>query len=302
MMGEPSAGRPRVGFVGLGRMGSAMAANIARAGFPLIGWSRDAAKARSLAQSAGCEAADTAEEAVRRSEIVVSMLSDGDALQEVLSASPEMVGALAGRLLVNMGTIGPRQVAELARRLTAAGARFVDAPVSGSTAAAGAGSLTILVGAEDADFARVEPVLRSIGDQIRRVGAPGSASLAKLAINNLIFGINQCVSESLLLAERGGLDRTAAYEIFLSSAAAAPVMRYRREAFLHPGEVPVSFTLALAEKDMRLIGELAEELGEPMPQADLNRRIARAAIAAGYGEREVADVAEYLRSESRRSG
>lgn len=301
-MSESHAARPRVGFIGLGRMGAPMAANIARAGFPLIGWNRDAAKARSLGQSTGCEVAHSAVEAVRESDIVVSMLADWSSLEQVLLAAPEMAGALAGRLLLNMSTIGPAHAAELAQRLAGSGARLVDAPVSGSTAAASAGTLTILVGADEEDFTSVEPVLSAVGDQIRRVGPPGAASLAKLAVNNLIFGINQCVSESLLLAERGGIERSAAYEIFLSSAAAAPVMRYRREAFLHPGEAPVSFTLALAEKDMRLIGELAEKVGAPMPQADLNRQIARDAIAAGYGEREVADVAEYLRSESRRSG
>jgi 3-hydroxyisobutyrate dehydrogenase-like beta-hydroxyacid dehydrogenase len=134
-----------------------------------------------------------------------------------------------------------------------------------------------------------------MGGEIRHLGAPGTASLAKLAINNLIYGINQAAAEALVLAERGGLDRELIYDAFLGSAAAAPMLAYRREAFLHPREGEVAFTLALAEKDLRLTLELAARLGVPMPQAALNRDVARAAMAAGYGEDEMSIVAEHLR-------
>jgi 3-hydroxyisobutyrate dehydrogenase len=118
----------------------------------------------------------------------------------------------------------------------------------------------------------------------------------KLAINNLIYGINGCVSEALVLAERAGLDRAVAYDAFLRSAAAAPMMGYRRDAFLQPRDTPVAFTITLAEKDLRLTIDLADELGAPMPQARLNREVVQAAIDAGYAAHDLAGIAEYLRA------
>jgi 3-hydroxyisobutyrate dehydrogenase-like beta-hydroxyacid dehydrogenase len=292
-----SSDLPAVGFIGLGRMGTPIAANIAAAGFPLRVWNRSADKAQAFAKRVGCEVSDTPARLATASDIVVTMVADGRALDDVFLADPEVLRALAGSIVVDMSTIGPTYAKAFAERLAASDVGFVEAPVSGSTAAAEAATLALLVGALPEDLERVRPVLEVVGKEIRHLGAPGSASLAKLAINNLIYGINQCVSESLVLGERGGLDREALYDAFLNSAAAAPVLGYRRDAFCHPREGEVTFTLALAEKDLRLTTELAGELGAPMPQAELNQRVTEDAIAAGYGEDDVAIVAEYLRRE-----
>jgi 3-hydroxyisobutyrate dehydrogenase-like beta-hydroxyacid dehydrogenase len=290
---------PRIGFIGLGRMGAPIARNLADAGFPLTVFNRSAAKSEAFADETACTVATSVLALVEHSDIVLLMLADGSALESVLFADPAVVDALRGKLLVDMGTTGPVYATELDRRLVERGVRFAEAPVSGSTAAATERTLTLLVGAREADLETLRPLLEAIGREIIHLGDPGRASLVKLATNNLIYGINQCVAESLVLAERGGMDRKVVYDAFLNSAAAAPVMRYRCEAFLHPGEGEVSFTLDLAEKDLRLTVDLADALGSPMPQAELNRRITQDAIEGGLGREDVAIVAEHLRRSAR---
>lgn len=291
--GEGTA-RPRIGFIGLGRMGVPLAANIARAGFPLTVWNRTPAKAEAFAATTVCEVASSPAELARRSDVVVTMVADGGALEAIFAA--DVLDALSGGTLLDMSTTGPKFAVGFARRLRAHDVAFVEAPVSGSTKAATEATLTILLGAEPEDVASSMLILRELSAKVVHLGPPGTASLAKLAINNLIYGINQCLAESLVLAERGGLDRVQIYDAFLASAAAAPVMSYRRDAFLDPDGVETTFTLALAEKDLRLTTELADELRSPMPQAQLNRRLARQAMSAGLADRDVSIVAEYLRA------
>lgn len=285
----------RVGFIGLGAMGAPIAANLARAGVDLCVWNRTPAKADAFARETGAAVADSPVELARRSDVVVTMVSDGDVLEELYFGDGIAAALAPGAIAMDMSTIGPLAARSLRARLAESGIRFVDAPVSGSTAAATDAQLTIFVGATPEDFAAVSGLLGHLGKEVVHIGGPGQGALVKLAINNLIYGINQCVSESLVLAERGGLDRQVAYDAFLRSAAAAPVLGYRRDAFLHPGEIPVSFTVRLTEKDLRLTVELADEVGAPMPQAELNLAVVRSALQDGYGDDEVSAIAEYLR-------
>jgi 3-hydroxyisobutyrate dehydrogenase-like beta-hydroxyacid dehydrogenase len=286
----------RVGFVGLGNMGAPLAANLARAGADLWVWNRTVGKSTALAGELSCTVAPSPGALAERSDVVVTMVSDGDVLEELYFGSGGIAAALApGAIAIDMSTIGPISARRLHERLAEREIRFVDAPVSGSTAAATEATLTIFVGATPADFEAVRDLLGTLGSKVVHIGPPGHAALIKLAINNLIYGINGCVSEALVLAERAGMDRETAYEAFLSSAAAAPVMGYRRDAFLHPDGTPVSFTVRLTEKDLRLTLELGELVGAPMPQAQTNRDVTVAAMEAGFAERDVSAISEYLR-------
>jgi len=296
---EPQPGLPAVGFAGLGKMGTPMAANLAAAGYPLTVWNRSREKAEALAESSGCAIADTPAELAERSEIVITMVADGDVLDVVYFGDPAFTENLRGGLAIDMSTVGPDYAKDVASRLRKKGVEFLEAPVSGSVSAAEAATLTIMAGGEPAQFATAKPLLEAIGEPVLHLGPVGSSSLMKLAINSLVYSINQCLSEAVVLAESGGIEREAAYEAILQSAAASPVMTYRREAFLRPGEVPVSFTLLLEEKDLRLTTELGRSLGSPMPQTDLNRRVVQAAIEAGHGDEDIASIAEYLREERR---
>ncbi len=289
-----------VAFIGLGRMGAPMAANLAGAGHQLILSNRTFATAEALAKRLGASAVATPREAASRADVVITMLADEQALVGVCEGETGVLAGLrSGAVLVDMGTTGPEGIARLAGRVEAAGGVLVDAPVSGSTAAAEAGSLTILVGAPPASFDDLEPILAAMGERVFHLGAAGTGSVMKLAVNNVIYALGNALSESLVLAERAGLDREVVYEVFEHSAISAPMVGYRRGAFLDPEGTPAAFAMTLARKDLELITGLAVALGVPVEQAEVNLKMYRSAIDAGLGARDMAEVAVHLRDAAR---
>jgi 3-hydroxyisobutyrate dehydrogenase-like beta-hydroxyacid dehydrogenase len=288
---------PTVAFIGLGRMGGPMAANVGTAGFPLRLYNRTSQKAEDLAVRLGATFCQTPGEAAEGADIVITMLADADAVAKVYRNGGVLESIRSGALLVDMGTTGPEAVKDLARSVELAGGRPVDAPVSGSVAAAEAGTLTILAGGSSADVDAARGVLGAIGGKIYHLGPVGSGALMKLAVNQIIFGLTQAVSEALVLAERGGIARGQAYEVFENSAVAAPMVTYRRGAFLDPDATPTAFAIALGEKDLRLIVAQAEAVGCPVPQAETNLAVMSKARLAGFGDQDIAAVAVYLRKE-----
>lgn len=286
-----------VGFIGLGRMGSRMAANVAAGGFPLVLYNRTRSKAEEVAAATGGEVVDSARALAQRADVAVTMVADGEALEAVYRGESGLLAGLGpGKIAVDMSTVGPTLVDRLGADVEATGAAMVDAPVSGSTAAAEARTLMIMAGGDDASVEAVRPVLESIGSPVLHVGRRGAGATLKLAINSIVFGINQAVAEALVMAERAGVDRTVAYDTFCESAAAAPVVKYRRDVFVRPGELPVTFTIDLAVKDLELALQLGASVGASLPQAELNTQVMRDASAAGLGEADMGDIAVYLRS------
>ena len=163
------------------------------------------------------------------------MLADADALRETYSGDDGAAAGLRpGAIAIDMGTTGPEGVAWLDETVRGVGGTVVDAPVSGSTATATEGTLTIMAGGTEDDVERARPVLESIGSRVYHLGATGTGAVMKLAVNSVIFAIGQAISESLVLAERAGIERERAYEIFENSAVAAPMVKYRRDHYLHP--------------------------------------------------------------------
>jgi 3-hydroxyisobutyrate dehydrogenase-like beta-hydroxyacid dehydrogenase len=150
------------------------------------------------------------------------------------------------------------------------------------------------VGGEAADLDRARPVLSAFGSTIFHLGPLGTGAAMKLAVNTVIFGLNEALAEGLVLAEAAGIDREAAYDVLAVSAVGAPYVAYKRAAFLEPEATPVAFALDLAAKDLRLIEELATTVGLDMPQAEANLAVIEAAIAAGDGDQDFASVAGYL--------
>jgi 3-hydroxyisobutyrate dehydrogenase-like beta-hydroxyacid dehydrogenase len=161
------------------------------------------------------------------------------------------------------------------------------------------GQLTLMVGGTAEDLSRARPALEPLAKTIVHVGPLGSGAAMKLAVNTVIFGLNAAVAEGLVLAEAAGVDRELAYDVIAASAAGAPFVGYKRAAFLDPDGTPTAFALDLAEKDLRLIGALAERVGVPMPQATSNREGIRAAAAALGGDRDFSTVAAQLRLQRR---
>lgn len=196
--------RPAIAFLGTGLMGLPMARNLLRAGYPLIAWNRTRAKAKQLVAD-GARVADAAANAVGKAQIVVMMLENGKIVEYVLLGSGVAEALRPGTIVVDMSSIKPSEAQDHASRLGKRRVAYLDAPVSGGTTGAEAGTLAIMVGGESTDFERVEPVLRAMGRPVH-VGPHGSGQLAKLA-NQMIVGVTiGAVAEALLLARKGGAD------------------------------------------------------------------------------------------------
>ncbi len=284
----------RVGVAGLGRMGALMVPNLARAGFELALWNRTTATAEQLARETDAAVCDTPRELAERCDVVVTMLADDQASEQVHHGDDGLLGARGGAThLIEMGTHSPGHV----RRLAAgAGERTViDAPVSGSVDAAREARLMIMVGADESALEPVRPVLTAMSREIVCLGSCGAGATMKLAINMLLHGLNQTLAESLALSEAAGIPPASAYRAIEESAAAAPMLRYRKPLYLDERAGPVSFALSLARKDVDLAIDLAGELEVAMPQTALNLEQLRAAERAGYGERDIASMVDYVR-------
>jgi len=285
-----------VAVIGTGRMGSAMARALARGGVSLVLHNRTSPTARALAKELGARVTATPAEASASSEIAITMLADADAVRATWDGPEGLVaGARSGVVLVDMSTVLPDTLAPFAALLHERGVGIVDAPVSGSVALAEAGQLTVMAAGSAEDVERARPALDLVAKQVTHVGPLGSAAALKLAVNTLIFAINNGVSEALVLAERAGVDRALAYEVFSTSATGAPYLGYKRAAFVQPQTTPVAFSLELAAKDLRLIIDLADRLGVPMPQARANQDLIGDASAELGADRDFSAVATYLR-------
>jgi 3-hydroxyisobutyrate dehydrogenase-like beta-hydroxyacid dehydrogenase len=285
-----------VAVVGMGRMGAAMAARLRWAGVDVVVFNRTPSKARQVAEATGARVATTAAEAAAAAPVVLVSLADDQAVTSTYQGEAGLaVGVGAGTVVADTSTVDPRTVAAMARLLADRGARLVDAPVSGSVPGVRQGTLTVLAGGDAADLDRVRLTLDVLARQIFHVGPSGAGAVMKLAVNTLVHGLNQALSEALVLAEKAGVERGTAYDVIAASVAGAPFVRYKRPAFEHPDTTPVAFTLDLVAKDLALAFALAERVGARLPQATANSEAVAAALAAGLGDRDMSALAEALR-------
>jgi 3-hydroxyisobutyrate dehydrogenase-like beta-hydroxyacid dehydrogenase len=277
-------------------MGGAMAARIGTGGFQTILWNRDRAKSDRLADALGAPVAGSPAEAVAEADVVLTSLADDEAVEAVFLGPSGVVEAIrAGALALDTSTIDPQTSVRVGDAVDATGASFLDTPVSGSVSIVEAGSLTIMVGGDAEELERARPVLETLAARIVHVGGRGAGAATKLAVNGLVHGLNVALSEALVLAERAGVDRSIAYEVFASGAGGAPFVQYKREAYERPEETPVAFSLDLVAKDLELITGLGERVGAPMRQATTSLDIVRSAIDAGLGDRDLSAIAVFLR-------
>lgn len=286
-----------VALVGTGRMGSAMARCLARAGLPLVVHNRTRDRAEALAAELGARVAATPAEAASGADVVLTMLADDAAVRSVYDGAEGLLaGAARGTVLADLSTVTPDTLRAFDAAARSAGVGLLDAPVSGSVTTAEAGQLTLMVGGAAEDLERARPALEPLAKAIVHVGPLGSGAAMKLAVNTVIFGLNEALAEGLVLAEAAGIDRSVAYGVIAESAVGAPYVGYKRAAFLEPDATPTAFALDLAEKDLRLIETLAASLGVPMPQARTNLEVVRAASDAFGGSVDFASVAGHLRN------
>ncbi len=273
-----------------------MAATLHRAGFDLILWNRNEKKAVELANSLSATVASSAAEAASNAEITLTSLSDDAAVKTVyLDPGGVVQGIKSGSIALDTSTVDPETAKEVGMAVDQVGAGFLDCPVSGSVATVEAGALTIMVGGDSDLLETVRPVLGALATNVVHVDGTGSGAATKLAVNALVHGLNVALSEALVLAERAGVDRSTAYEVFVTGAAGAPFVQYKREAYENPEEATVAFSLDLVAKDLELITELGVRVGAPMKQASTGLDIVRGAIESGMGDKDLSAVAVYLR-------
>ena len=285
-----------VGIVGTGRMGSAIARAVRRVGHELVIWNRTPAAADALAGELGGRSVARPADVAAASDVTISMLADGAAVDAVYDGPDGLVaGARPGSVLVDSSTVPPAVLRRHEAAIQERGAGVLDAPVSGSVALAESGDLTLMVGGALADLDRARPVLEAFGSTIFHLGPLGSGAAMKLAVNTVIFGLNQALAEGLVLAECAGIARDRAYDVMAASAVGAPFVGYKRRAFLDPAGTAVAFAADLAAKDLRLIAELAETVGLALPQATADLAVIEAMIASGDGDRDFSEVASQLR-------
>jgi 3-hydroxyisobutyrate dehydrogenase-like beta-hydroxyacid dehydrogenase len=282
----------RVGFLGLGIMGSRMAANVVRAGFPLAVWTHTPGKAERWAAAHGATAHATPAEVAHASDIVVSMVVDGEQVAAILLGEHGVLEeAHPGLLCVDMSTIAPVDTRRIGAALGERGVRMLDAPVTGSSPRAEAGTLTIMAGGEATDFARARPLLEAMGELIVHVGELGQGEMLKL-INNALGAANAAaVAEALLLARATAIDLDAFVEVVSTGSGASAQLELKSKPMREHDYDPL-FKTAHMLKDVRLCLEEAQAAGVPFPAAAHARDLLSATIGRGHGEEDYAAIVE----------
>jgi 3-hydroxyisobutyrate dehydrogenase len=287
----------RVAFLGLGTMGSSMAANIAKAGFPVTVWNRTPGRA-GVPVEQGATEARTPAEAAREADVIVVCVSDTPDVEAVLFGPDGAAeGARSGTLLIDCSTIAPAATRDFATRLAERGVAMVDAPVSGGSEGARNGTLTIFVGGEPQDFERARPVLEAMGKTITHVGPVGSGQAVKAVNQVILAGAYLGVAEGIVLALKAGLDVPQVVEALGGGAAQSWVLGNRSGRMIE-NDYPLGFKLSLHRKDLRIAMELARELGAELPVTELVARVEEQLIEAGHADEDMSAVARAIRARS----
>jgi 3-hydroxyisobutyrate dehydrogenase-like beta-hydroxyacid dehydrogenase len=284
-----------VGLVGLGNMGTAFGERLLEAGYPVVVYNRTAAKTEPLA-AGGATVADTIRELAADVGVVITSLANDEALEAV--AAEVVTAARPGTVLVDMSTVSPTVSARVASLADAASVDYLRAPVSGNPSVVRAGNLSFIVSGPRETLERVEPILLAIGPTIHHVGDAEQARIVKLAINLMIGGLAQLMSEALVLGEAAGVSRGALLEVMGSSSAGAPFVKYKTEPLLRD-DFSATFTTSLMEKDIDLVLDAADENDVELPIARELKELVRAAVDAGYGDDDFMALFLALRNASR---
>jgi 3-hydroxyisobutyrate dehydrogenase-like beta-hydroxyacid dehydrogenase len=273
-------------------MGTAFAERLLDGGYDLLVYTRTAAKAESLA-ARGAAVADTAGELAERVDVVLTSLPNDEAFESV---AEEVVAAMKpGGVLVDLSTVSPGASARVAVLADEASVAYLRAPVSGNPTVVRAGNLSIIVSAPRETLDRVEPILEAIGPTVQYVGDGEQARIVKLALNLMIAGLAQLMSEALVLGEASDVSRKDLLETMGTSAVGAPFVKYKTEPLLHD-DFSATFTTALMEKDIDLILDAAKQAGLELPVAQEMKSLLRATSEAGYADDDF--MALYLRQRS----
>ena len=282
-----------LGFVGLGVMGSRMVKRLLDAGYSVTGFNRTKSKAQWLLD-AGMKWADSPRAVAGSSDVVFSMIANNSALRAVTEGNDGIVAGLsAGKIYVEMSTVSPAAIRELAKQVETKGAEMLDAPVSGSSITLDEGKLSFMVGGKREIFDKVLPYLQAIGPKATYVGGHGLAASMKIATNLSLAVQMLAFSEGLLLAEKSGIARETAVEVLLNSVMASPMVKYRGPFVLKMPDEAI-FDVNMMQKDLLLALEMGRQLDVPLPTTSITNEFLTAARGMGMADKDFAIVFEVL--------
>jgi 4-hydroxybutyrate dehydrogenase/sulfolactaldehyde 3-reductase len=284
----------RIGFVGLGRMGRPMAANLARKGFDLTVYDINPAAMRAL-KNVGARAANGVPGLAQSSDIIVSILPNG-AEVEAVTAGPDGIFAHArpGQLVMDMSTIEPQVIDRLAAEAARRGLAFVDAPVGRLASHADRGESLFMVGGTEADFNRVLPLLQAMGTTIHHCGPVGSGMRTKLVNNLLAIASCQLNAEALALSQRFNLDLAKTLEVIHGTTATNGQLKLNWPDKVLAGDTTPGFTIDLAHKDLSLIIAAAQAETMALPMVSAARQAFTMARAAGHGANDFSSIVDWF--------
>jgi 3-hydroxyisobutyrate dehydrogenase len=280
---------PRIGFVGLGAMGGAMAGYLVKSGYAVTGYDVSASRAEAAALAGVTRAASPAE-AARAADVVLSSLPHPAAVREAyLGRDGVLAGARAGTTLVDLSTVDPDTWKDVARAAEAQRLECLDAPVSGGPVEAGSGKLVLLVGGEARVLERCRPIFATLGSEIHHVGPLGAAQIVKIVNNVMSMGNVAVAAEAMVLGVKAGMDPQRLFDI-LSTSGGRSHHFLKRFPNVLAGDFAPRFSIALSRKDLGLAARLAESLGVPLLTTAIVRQVYEAAAAAGLDGQDMAAV------------
>jgi 3-hydroxyisobutyrate dehydrogenase len=284
----------RVGFVGLGTMGGAMAANAARAGFEVTAWNRTPGRAGGLGEL-GIRVVGSAAEVAAAAELIITIVSDTPDVEAVLFGPAGVAeGVQSGSVVIDMSTISPSATRDFAARLGQRGVTMLDAPVSGGSEGAKKGTLSIFVGGDAADLERARPVLASLGTTITHMGPIGAGQAAKAVNQVILAGTYLGVAEGIVLALKAGLDVDGVVAA-LSGGAAQSWVLANRSGRMKANDYPLGFKVSLHRKDLGIALQLARETGTVLPISAFCEQLEAGLIGRGHGDDDMSAVVRTIR-------
>jgi len=284
----------KIGFIGLGTMGSRMAANLQKKGHTLVVFNRTRGKAEPLL-AAGARWADSAAALAAQVDVVFTMLAHPDAVEEAASGKEGFLSHLeSGRMWVDCSTVNPSFSRTMDAEAQTRGVRFLGAPVTGSKGAAAQAKLIFWVGGAATDLEVCRPLLECMGDRIVHCGGPGMGVSLKMVMNQLLGTELAAFAEGLVLGESLGLSREVLFEALFNGPAAAPFVAIKRERIEAGNYSQADFALRWLQKDLHLAAMSAYETGVAMPLTNVAKEIYRLAIREGHGDEDISAIYGYL--------
>ncbi|BCU68044.1 6-phosphogluconate dehydrogenase [Sulfolobales archaeon HS-7] len=274
----------KVGFIGLGIMGSGMAGNILKAGFPLTVYNRTRGKAEPF-EKLGARVVNTPEEVARQSDVVLSIVTDAPDVEQILYGEHGIVKAeKKGLIFVDMSTNSPDFALETYSQLKERGIRFLDAPVTGGDKGAKEGTLTIMVGGDEDVFKQVEPVFKAMGKNVIYVGSAGKGQALKLC-NQVVIALDMvAVVEALQLSRSMGIEDEKLFSMLSSGAGNSFTVQYYMPKIMK-GDLEPGFKSWHLKKDLKYVDDVASKRSIPMPATSLTLQLYSALVANGLGEK-----------------